>query len=237
MINLFAAFSRALRELSNPGVLWLAIWPALLSVIGWLLAAGLLWAPATGWLATLLPVLPWSGWEWLSQWAAGFLFVVALSMATYVTILMLVAVVTLPLLIKRVASGSYPELMPHGERVFVGSLANTLIASFAFLFVSVLSLPLLLIPGAIFLIPLVLTAWVNQRTFRFDALAEHATRAELTQLVSRERMGFYGAGVLCALLAHVPIVNLLVPSFTALVFVHFGLGRLRELRQQQGVQL
>ena len=37
--------------------------------------------------------------------------------------------------------------------------------------------------------------------------------------------------------AHLPLVNLLVPAFTALVFVHLGLAGLRRLRLEQGIQL
>jgi uncharacterized protein involved in cysteine biosynthesis len=237
MIQLLAAFNKAGRDLLSPGMLWQALWPPLGSIVLWLMLGTLGWSYGIALLGRIVPVLPWSGWEWLSQWAAVFLLLAALTMLIYVTTVMLVALVVLPNIISRIAARDYAELMPHGENVFSGSLATTLGATALFITGALLTLPLLLIPGAIFFIPLAWTAWLNQRTFRFDALAEHATRSELQQLVRQHRTEFYGAGTGCALLAHVPLLNLLVPVFTALVFVHLGLMLLRQLRRQQGVQL
>lgn len=237
MIQLFAAFNKAGRDLLSPGMLWQALWPPLASGALWVLLGSFGWDHGIGLLGRIVPVLPWAGWEWLSQWATVFLLLAALSMMIYVTTVVLVAVVVLPNIINRIAGRDYAELMRLGENVFSGSLITTLGATAIFVVGVLLTLPLLLIPGALFFIPLAWTAWLNQRTFRFDALAEHATRRELQQLVRQHRREFYGAGTGCALLAHVPLLNLLVPVFTALVFVHLGLMLLRQLRRQQGVQL
>jgi hypothetical protein len=43
------------------------------------------------------------------------------------------------------------------------------------------------------------------------------------------------AGLVTALALHVPVVNFIVPAWTALVFVHLCLGRLHDLRQEEGV--
>jgi uncharacterized protein involved in cysteine biosynthesis len=80
-------------------------------------------------------------------------------------------------------------------------------------------------------------SWLNQRTFRFDALAEHATRAEMQALIAENRHRFYIAGLGTAAAAHVPLLNLLAPAFAALVFVHLGLAALRRQRQEGGIEL
>jgi uncharacterized protein involved in cysteine biosynthesis len=98
-------------------------------------------------------------------------------------------------------------------------------------------LPLLLIPGALLVLPLLLSSWLNQRTFRFDALAEHATQSEMQILVREHRKRFYMAGLATAAAAYVPLLNLLAPAFAALVFVHLGLAALRRRRQEGGVVL
>ena len=79
--------------------------------------------------------------------------------------------------------------------------------------------------------------WLNQRTFRVDALVEHATAAELQQLIDERKPAFYLAGIGGALLAHVPLLQLLAPTYTALVFIHLGLTALREQRRERGVLL
>ena len=237
MFDVFAAIPQAARDLMRPGMWWHVLWPPIASLIFWLVAGYFLWPYGMQLMSYLLPVLPWSGWDWISQWAAVFLLIAAFAMLIYLTTILLVAVVALPMMVNTVALRDYPDLVRHGENVFWLSLRNTLVAGGIFLIGGLLSLPLLVIPGVILVLPLLWTMWLNQRTFRFDALAEHATQAELQQLIRAQRPSFYIAGATGAAIAYVPIVQLIAPVFTALIFVHLGLAALRRLRQQQGVQL
>jgi len=237
MIEVFAAFSRSLRDLTRGEVLWQALWPPLLALLLWLAVAVAGWANGVALMAQVVPQLPWAGWDWVAHWAAIFLLLATFASLVYITAIMLVAVFALPRLINLVAARDYPELGRHGENVFWGSLGNTLGAGAIFVFGSLLMLPLLLLPGVLLILPLAWGAWLNQRTFRFDALAEHATRAEMQRLVRENRSRFYVAGLATAAAAHVPLVNLLAPALAALVFVHLGLAALRRQRQQGGVEL
>ena len=235
--ELFAAVRKATRDLTHPGMVWQALWPALVSVALWSAVAFFVWADAIVFTARIVPQLPWSGWEWIAHWAAVFLLLAAFATLTYMTALLLVAVVVLPGIINRVAARDYPELGRHGENVFWGSLGTSLGAALIFLIGGLLTLPLLLIPGVILVLPLAWTSWLNQKTFGFDVLAEHATRAELAQIVKSRRSQFYAAGLLSALIAYVPLAQLFAPAFTALLFVHLGLAALRRQRQEKGIEL
>jgi CysZ protein len=155
----------------------------------------------------------------------------------YFTAILLVAVFALPRLISLVAERDYPDLGRHGENAFWGSLGNTLSAGAIFVLGCIVILPLLLIPGALLVLPLLWGGWFNQRTFRFDALAEHATRAEMQRLLRENGSRFHFAGLGTAAAAHVPLANLLAPALTALVFVHLGLAALRRQRQEGGIEL
>lgn len=237
MVEVFAAFTKSLRDLTRPEVLWQAIWPPLLALLLWLVIGFVWWSQGVALMARILPQLPWSGWEWVAQWAAAFLLLAACAALVYITAVMLVAVFALPHLINLVAARDYPDLGRHGENVFWGSLGNTLGAGAMFVLGSLVLLPLLLIPGVLLVLPLLWSAWLNQRTFRFDALAEHATRTEMQGLLRANRQQFYVAGLGTAALAYVPLLNLLAPALTALVFVHLGLAALRRQRQEGGVEL
>lgn len=237
MLELMAAFTRSLRDLTRGDVLWQALWPPLAALAVWLGIGWLLWDAGVALMAGLIPELPWQGWDWVARWAAVFLMLAALGVLTYLTAITLVAVFALPRLINIVAARDYPELGRHGENVFWGSLGNTLVAGGIFLAGGLVMLPLLLIPGMLLVLPLLLVAWLNQRTFRFDALAEHATPSELRRIAREQRKGFYIAGVVTAFAANLPVLNLLAPAFTALVFVHYGLMALRQVRRQGGVEL
>ena len=237
MIEVFGAFTKSLRDLTRADILWQALWPPLLALALWVTVAVAVWAHGVALMARIVPGLPWSGWEWVAHWAAIFLLLATFASLTYFTAIVLVAVFALPRLVTLVAARDYPDLGRHGENVFWGSLGNTLGAGAIFVLGCVVMLPLLLIPGALLVLPLLWGSWFNQRTFRFDALAEHATPAELQRLVHDNRSRFYFAGLGTAAAAHVPLANLLAPALAALVFVHLGLAALRRQRQEGGVVL
>ncbi len=237
MNEVFAAFSKSLRDLTRAEVLWQALWPPLLALVFWIAVAVAVWADGVVLMERIVPQLPWSGWESVAHWAAVFLLLAAFAALIYLTAILLVAVFALPRLINLVAAHDYPDLGRHGENVFWGSLINTLVVGAIFVVGCLAMLPLLLIPGVLLVLPLLWASWLNQRTFRFDALAEHATRTEMQRLVAQNRSRLYVAGVGTAAAAHLPLVNLLAPAFTALVFVHLGLAALRRQRQEAGIEL
>lgn len=235
--SVLAAVVAALRDLTRQAVLWHVLWPPLVAVAVWVALGVSFWPQAHGALVALLPAIPWTGLQWLGDVAAGFLLLATLGALIYCTTLILVGAVSLPLMMAHVAARDYPDLARHGENAIWGSVANTLAAGAIFAVGWLVTLPLLLIPGVVLVQPLAWTAWLNQRAFRFDALAEHATANERARLIERERGAFAAAGTVTALAAAIPIVNLVVPGFAALVFVHLGLGALRRLRREQGVEL
>ena len=240
MLEVFAAFTKSLRDLTRADVLWQALWPPLAALVLWAAVAVAVWAQGVALMARvvgMLPGLPWSGWEWVGHWAAVFLLLAAFASLVYFTAIVLVAVFALPNLVNLVAARDYPDLGRHGENAFWGSLGNTLGSGAIFVVGCLFMLPLLLIPGALLVLPLLWGAWFNQRTFRFDALAEHATRNEMQSLLRENRGRFHFAGLGAAAAAHVPLVNLLAPALTALVFVHLGLAALRRQRQEGGIEL
>jgi hypothetical protein len=203
----------------------------------WGFVGSLVWAHGIAMISGVLPDVQGEIWSWLAHWAAGFLLLAAFASLVYATALLLVAVVGLPRMLALVAARDYPDVLRHGENAFWGSLGNTLAATGIFVVGWLLTLPLLLVPGAILVLPVVWTSWFNQRTFRFDALAEHATSNELKMIIGRWRPRFYFAGFGTALTAHIPFINLLAPAYTALVFVHLALSSLRTLRREGGIEL
>ncbi|MDD5249598.1 MAG: EI24 domain-containing protein [Rhodocyclaceae bacterium] len=237
MLEVFAAFTKAARDLVRGDILWQALWPPLVALVAWGFVATAVWAHAIALISGALPTFEWTGWTWMAHWAAVFLLLAAFASLVYATALLLVATFSLPRMLALVAARDYPDVLPHGENVFWSSLGNTLAASGIYIVGWLATLPLLLVPGAILVLPLAWTAWLNQRTFRFDALAEHATRSELRTLTRGLRARFYLGGFGTALAAHIPLVNLLAPAYTALVFVHLALSGLRRLRQESGVTL
>lgn len=226
---------RAARDLLRPEMLWHALWPPILSFVGWSVIAWLTWQPAAAWVDTQLP--DWSWLSWFGPWLAHAVVFLVFAPLMYFTVLLLVAVFALPRMMALIALRDYPDVSRRGSAnaALWGSIANTVIAGIVFVVGWLLTLPLLLIPGALLVLPLFWAAWLNQRAFRFDALAEHAQPEERVMVVRHERGSLYLGGLVGALIAHVPILNLLALAYTAILFVHLCLSALRELRNQQGV--
>lgn len=237
MREVVKAFGKAGSDLLRAEIIWQAVWPPLVALALWTVIAFAVWTHALALVTGLVPEVAWSGWATVTQWAAVFLLLAAFAALVYFTAMLLVAVFALPRMLSLVAAREFPDLVRRGENPFWGSLGNTLAAGAVFIAGWLLTLPLLLVPGVVLILPLFWAAWLNQRVFRFDSLVEHASRSELAAVVAAERSRLYLAGAGSALTAHVPLVNLLAPAFTALVYVHLCLGALRRHRLERGIEV
>jgi hypothetical protein len=77
---------------------------------------------------------------------------------------------------------------------------------------------------------LLLSAWLNQRLLRYDALAEHADAGELRDIVRGARGRLLGLGLLLAPLSYVPIVNFFAPLYAGVAFTYLCLDELAARR-------
>jgi hypothetical protein len=234
----FRTLLRAGRDLVRPEILFHALWPPALAFLIWSVIAWWFWQPLSVWVQTELP--HWQVFVWL-DWLGPSLSHIAVFLlfapGVYFTALFFVAVFALPRMMALIAARDYPDVTRQGSAAAAlwGSIANTVAAGAIFVIGWLLTLPLLLIPGAVLVLPLFWTAWLNQRAFRFDAIAEHARPEERAALVRREKGSLYLGGLVGALVAHVPFLNLLALAYTAVLFVHLCLGALRALRREEGV--
>jgi CysZ protein len=232
MNEVMLALARTFGSLRS-GKVWLyVLTPALFSLLlsiglaiwglGWVVQQMMAYPPMTLlvgwgllWVAHLL--------AYLGGWMA--IFAVAYLMAS-----LLAAIVIMPLMLKFLAEGEYRDVAAMGRDSFVAAAMNSLLASLIFVIGWVLTIPLWLIPGFSLLIPLLLMGWLNRRTFAYDALSMHASDAEWAAIRQQHKAPLFMLGLTMALLAHVPVVGLLVPALAALSFVHYGLEALRRSR-------
>jgi len=232
MGDVVLALMRTMGSLRN-GRIWVYVAaPAVVSLVLWIFLAlrglgvmvewllghqpmTLLIAWGVAWLATLL--------AYMGAWMAIFA-------CAYLTASLLAAIVIMPLLLKHLAETDYRDVAPMGKDSFVAAAVNSVVASILFVIGWLLTLPLWIIPGLSLVLPLLLMAWYNRRTFAYDALSLHATADEWEQLRPQTRGPMFMLGLTMALLAHVPLLGLLVPALAALSFVHYGLEALRRSR-------
>lgn len=237
MQSVISALVAALKSLLHPRMLALVLWPMLAALALWLVAAVMFWGSWSGSLAALLQATPLQHWiaqgflAALSRYLIDAVLVLMLLMAIYVTALAITAVFAMPMMVDHVAGRYYPGLERRQGGSAAGSIVNAAIAIAAYCAGWVLSLPLWLFSPFALVLPVLLTAWLNQRLFRYDALAEHASRAEYRQLVGRCRVKLYLLGVAVGVLQFVPLLGLLLPVYAGLAFIHLCLAELEQLRQ------
>jgi uncharacterized protein involved in cysteine biosynthesis len=234
---ILAALVEAFKTLFHPKMLSLVLWPMLAAVALWVGAAMVFWG---SWVASLTALIQkMSAEQWM---AAGFLAIVShylivfmlamlLLPAIYVTALAITSVFAMPVMVDHVAAKYYPELARRKGGSTTGSVLNTALAIVVYCAGWMLCLPFwLLYPFAVVL-PVVLLAYLNQRLFRYDALAEHADKAEYARIIGRSTGKLYLLGAVVGLLQFVPLLNLVLPIYAGLAFIHLCLAELKQLRQ------
>jgi len=232
-----SALLQAFASMLNPRVLWLMVWPVLVALAIWGVAAFFLWMRTAVWLAGLLK-------QWIETAAffvsfdfgstalvashvVLFLFFVPL---VYMTALIILGTFGMDELVSIVATRKFPHLAKREGGSFAGSLLNSAVAVGGMAGMFALAAPLWIFPPLWPVIPVAVMGWVNQRVLRYDALARHAQQAEMSTIFSQRKGALYVLGVVLALLAYVPVFGFFAPVFFGLAFIHFLLAELQALR-------
>ncbi len=238
MQDVIAAFSRAARNLFEPRIVALVFVPMVGSILLWTVLAWIFWDWWTGGIAGAIGSTTVAGWlkgwgaAWLVDSTSALLVVIAIMPAIYVTALVITEIVAMPVIVRFVGERYHPTLARAAGGTIAGSLANAATGIGVFALLWIVTLPLWLTGIGALLAPLLTSAYLNQRMFRYDALAEHASREERARVVRAARGDLFALGILLSLLLYVPLVNLVVPVLSGLAFTHLCLARLAAARKQ-----
>ncbi len=236
MSDVLQAFGNAVRSVLHPKMLALTIWPMLVALALWLGLAWFQWDNWSQWLGGLIAGAEFSDWRGqhglsnIVHYSVWLLLWLLLAPMILITAVLIAVVIAMPLMVNFVAARDYPALERlHGGTV-VGSIVNALIAVLVFAGLWIVTLPLWFTGVLAPVVPVMLSAYLNQRLFRYDALFDHASADEYRAILDSNWGRMYVLGLMLACLYFVPLVNLLVPMLTGLAFAHFGLARLSALR-------
>ncbi|MFZ2268577.1 MAG: EI24 domain-containing protein [Azonexus sp.] len=232
MGEVMLALMRTLSSLRDRKVWGYVLVPASFSLLLWIGLSFWGLGALVDWLLGQPPMTLLIGWgiAWLAHILAYVGGWMAIFACAYLTASLLAALVVMPLLLKHLSESEYSDVVPMGKDSFLAAAANSVFASLLFIAGWLLTLPLWIVPGLSLLLPMVLMAWLNRRTFAYDALSMHATLEEWRAIRQQSKAPLFMLGFSMALLAHIPVIGLLVPVLAALSFVHFGLESLRRSR-------
>lgn len=234
---ILVALVEAFKTLFHPKMLSLVLWPMLAAMALWVGAAMVFWG---SWVASLTGMIQkMSAEQWMaagflaiaSHYLIAFMLAMLLLPAIYVTALAITSVFAMPVMVDHVAAKYYPELERRKGGSTTGSVLNTALAIVVYCAGWMLCLPFWLLYPLAVVLPVVLLAYLNQRLFRYDALAEHADKEEYARIIERSTGKLYLLGAVVGLLQFVPLLNLVLPIYAGLAFIHLCLAELKQLRQ------
>jgi hypothetical protein len=233
------ALSRAFVSLLHPRMMWLMVWPMLASLTVWIVLAAIFWGTASQWIDVQLKgfgVVQWmmtvEPLAFVMGYFSTIILIIAFIPLVLITAVLLINFFAMPAMVNHVAGSAYPDLARLRGGSTAGSAWNSSVAILVFVALALVTLPLWIMPLLWPVLPVLLFAYLNQRVFRYDALADHASGAEMQSIFRTHRSDFFLLGIIVAVLGYVPVFGLFVPVFGALAFIHYGLHRLQGLRQQ-----
>mgnify|MGYP000128170296 CR=1 FL=1 len=236
MHDVIAALTRAAANLLDRRIIALVFLPMLGSLLVWMVLAWLFWEAWTSGITAAMASTTVAGWlqgwsaSWVIDYTAALVVLIAILPAMLVTALLITEIVAMPVIVKFVAGRYHPELRRAAGGTLTGSIGNAVIGITVFAVLWIFTLPLWLTGIGAVLAPVLTSAYLNQRLFRYDALAEHASAEEFAQIVRESRGDLFLLGILLSLLLYVPVVNLLVPVLSGLAFTQFCLVKLAAAR-------
>ncbi|WP_322082735.1 EI24 domain-containing protein [Burkholderia sp. BCC1972] len=262
MNDLLRSFVRALASALHPRMLWLTLMPFVVSALLWGAVLWFSWQTlldlARGALdgfvltAMLYRAFDAIGMSQLHAVVAPFVVVSLAIPLIVLTVLLLIATISMPVVIKHLSNRQFVALEPKRGGTFLGSAFNSLGAAFVGVVLLVVTIPLWLIPPFFALLPPVIWGWLTYRVMTYDALALHASRDERRAVVRQHRWPLIGIGVATGLLGTVPTfvwvssiwmmvlfpfvaaamiwVYAFILVFSALWFGHYCLRALEDLR-------
>lgn len=230
------ALAKATRDFFTARMLGLVLWPLLGSILLWSLLGYFFWHDLVNGLQHLASVpalknlLGDSVLHVVSEFSVAIALLLIVPPMVQATALLITATVAMPLMVEFVAQRDYPQLERRKGGSVAGSVWNALAATLVYLLLWLVTLPLWLFGIPAIVLPVLLNGWLNDRLFRYDALAEHASRDEYALLRSRAGGQFYLLGCVASLIQLVPLLNLIAPVYSGLCFIHFGCAALVRLR-------
>ncbi len=241
MDRVVSAFFRALASQLHPKMLALLLVPFVVAIVFWIVVAILVWDPLIAFLQALFfdggGAIAWVyeqfariGIEGLEGVATVSVALLLLVPSMFVTAVVLIAVLSMPVVNRHLGLGPYRNVARRGSLSIPASIWNAGAGTVMFVLGYLATLPLWLIPPLGFIVPWLWWGWFTSRVMRFDSLVEHADGDERRDLIRRHRGQYLALGLMVTVLNYIPPLFLVTPVLSALAFAHFSLALLRDER-------
>ena len=236
------AFKRALVSQCHPKMLAALFLPFIIALLGAIILLWVFWTPLTAWLNAEA-----ANWEIVNQIDEWMLALGLFSLKLYLVPMLAVAILlpmsgilglviaavfVMPIVLRHLDKREYQGLSRQGKYSTAVGTWNAIWVGTLFVLAWLVTMPLWLIPPLPLVLPVILWAFAFTRMLRVDAIVEHASAQERRLIWRRHNRQLWLIGFGLALINLFPPAWLILPVFSALVFAHFSLESLRQLRSQ-----
>lgn len=240
------AFKRALASQCHPKMLAALFLPFIIALLGAIVLLWAFWTPLTVWLN--MQAADWELVNQVDQWLVAIgLFSIKLYLIPMLAVVILLplsgilglviaAIFVMPIALRHLEQREYAGIRRQGKFSTTVGAWNAIVVGVLFAIGWVVTMPLWLIPPFALLLPIFWWAFAFTRMLRVDAIVEHASPQERRLLWRRHNRQLWLIGVVLALLNLFPPAWLVLPVFSALVYAHFSLEALRQLRGQTVIE-
>lgn len=241
------AFKRALVSQLHPKMLAALFLPFIIALLGAIILLWAFWTPLTQWLTQ--QTADWNMLNHVDQWLLAIgLFSIKLYLIPLMAVgillplsgvlgLVIAAIFVMPIVLAHIEKREYKGLKRQGEHSLVVGTWNALWVGIVFSIGWVVTMPLWLIPPFPLLLPVFWWTYAFTRMLRVDAIIEHASGQERRLIWKRHSRQLWLIGFCLALINLFPPAWLVLPVFSALVFAHFSLEALRQLRAETLIEV
>jgi hypothetical protein len=266
-VGVASSFWRAAGYCLHPRVVFTSLAPVVLAGVLVFAFAVWAWLPAVELVRGAIDAWPpaRSAFVWLDSVGAGglrlllaplLIVAVAIPLLVVLTLLLVAALMT-PAIVELVARRRFATLeRRRAAGPWLTALWALLFACVALL-LTLLTLPLWLLPPLALVLPALLWGWLAYRVFSFEALAGHASADERRRVLAEHRGALLAIGIVSGAMGAVPTLLLfvsvtpwalalaplllglavwgytLVFAFAAAWFAHYALAALQDLRERQ----
>lgn len=242
MASVGVAFKRALVSQCHPKMLAALFLPFIIALLGAIILLWAFWTPLTAWLNT--EASNWAIVDQVDQWMLAIgLFSIKLYLIPLLAVVILLpisgilgliiaAIFVMPIVLRHIEKRDYPGLSRQGQYSTALGAWNACWVGSLFVLGWLVTMPLWLIPPFPVLLPIFWWAFAFTRMLRVDAIIEHGSAQERRWLWRRHNRQLWLIGLCLSLINLFPPAWLVLPVFSALVFAHFSLEALRQLRAQ-----
>jgi hypothetical protein len=264
MKHVMDSFWRAVAYCIHPKVILLSLLPLILMAVIVMGLGAMYWELAVSQVRAWIDASSVMGWAsiWLERMGllnlkaviAPLIIIFAVTPLVMIMSLVAVSFMITPALVNLVSDRRFPNLAKKQGGSLLQSVGWTMLSVSLSLMVFVLTLPLWWLPFVAFILPPLIWGWMTYRVMAYDVLAEHATKPERIELMSRYRFQLLGMGVVTGMMGAAPSVIwasgalfaaafvILIPIavwiytlvfiFSSLWFAHMLMQALDELRQE-----